>query len=657
MFDFYPRLALNNLRKNKDTYCPYMLTSIVCIATYYIMQSIAMNQGLLQISGGAVAVSIFFLGTIVIAIFCIGLLFYTNSFLIKRRKKELGLYCVLGLEKRHVAMVLFFETLFSALFCLILGLVFGILFSKALFLALLYVLNFSTPIAFSISIPSLITTVVLFCILYMLLFVYNATHVQRARPVELLRSAQTGEREPRASWLLTLLGIVCLGGGYFIAVTVGDPLNALLLFFVAVLLVIAGTFCLFTSGSIALLKLLRKNKRYYYQPRHFISVSGLMYRMKQNAAGLASICILSTMVLVTISTTVCLYMGRDNMLASFAPASINGEVTVTEGAERTPQQLSAEIDAAMKQDDILPQVVEERYIWRSEEFYALRQGNQISAAPNNSPQKPSLVSLIPLEDYNFMTGQSLFLDGSEALLFTNDAFFSGNTSQFGNETLHITQMLEEFGPYRRDTLTDVQTVYFFVVADASRMAQLASAAGASGEPILYVFLNMAEDSALQDSVMQALVDHTPPETLYNLSSRTSITEEWNSLYGSFLFLGLFLGSLFLMATVLIIYYKQISEGFDDHDRFSILQKVGMSRKEVRATINKQILLVFFLPLAMAFVHMVFAYNVICNILVIFGMTNRMLFLSCCLTTFLVFALLYLVVYRLTAHTYYRLVGA
>ncbi len=657
MFDFYPRLALNNLRKNKDTYWPYMLTSIVCIATYYIMQSIAMNQGLLQISGGAVAVSIFFLGTIVIAIFCIALLFYTNSFLIKRRKKELGLYCVLGLEKRHVAMVLFFETLFSALFCLILGLVFGVLFSKALFLALLYVLDFSTPIAFSISIPSLITTVVLFCILYMLLFVYNATHVQRARPVELLRSTQTGEREPRASWLLTLLGIVCLGGGYFIAVTVGDPLNALLLFFVAVLLVIAGTFCLFTSGSIALLKLLRKNKRYYYQPRHFISVAGLMYRMKQNAAGLASICILSTMVLVTVSTTVCLYMGRDNMLASFAPASINGEVTVTEGAERTPQQLSAEIDTAMEQDELLPQVIEERYIWRSEEFYALHQGNQISAAPNNSSQKPFLVSLIPLEDYNSMTGQSLFLDDSEAVLFTNDASFSGNTVQLGNETLHITKMLEEFGPYRRDTLTNVQTVYFFVVADASRMTQLASAAGAPEEPILYVFLNMAEDAALQDSVMQALVDHTPPETLYNLSSRTSITEEWNSLYGSFLFLGLFLGSLFLMATVLIIYYKQISEGFDDHDRFSILQKVGMSRKEVRATINKQILLVFFLPLAMAFVHMVFAYNVICNILVIFGMTNRMLFLSCCLTTFLVFALLYLVVYRLTAHTYYRLAGA
>lgn len=658
MFDFYPRLALNNLRKNKDTYGPYMLTSTVCIATYYIMQSIAMNQGLLQISGGAVAISIFFLGTVVIAVFCAALLFYTNSFLIKRRKKELGLYCVLGLEKRHVATVLFFETLFSALFCLVLGLGFGILFSKALFLALLYVLEFSTPIAFSVSVPSLITTVILFCALYVLLFAYNAAHVQRARPVELLRSTQTGEREPRASWLLTLAGILCLGGGYYVAVTVADPLNALLLFFVAVLLVIVGTFCLFTSGSIALLKLLRKSKSYYYQPRHFISVSGLMYRMKQNAAGLAAICILSTMVLVTVSTTVCLYMGRDNMLASLAPANINGQVTLAEGAQRTPAQLNSEIDAALEQADLSPQVLKERFIWRNAEFYALRDGDRFSFAPPSSSQASALVCLIPLDDYNAMTGDSVSLDASEAVLFTNDGSFTGNTAQIGGETLHITKTLDGFGPYQRDTLSDFQTVYFFVVTDVARAEQLVSAE--TGEPCslsLYMHLNTQEDAALESAVAQALVDYTPSETLYNISIRSTVRDSWNSLYGSFLFLGLFLGSLFLMATVLIIYYKQVSEGFDDHDRFSILQKVGMSRREVRATINKQILLVFFLPLAMAFLHMVFAYNVICNILVIFGMTNRILFLICCLATFLVFALLYLVVYRLTAHTYYRLVSA
>lgn len=656
MLDFYPKLALNNLRKNKDTYWPYMLTSIVCIATYYIMQSIAMNRGLLQVSGGAVAVSIFFLGTVVIAIFCVALLFYTNSFLIKRRKKELGLYCVLGLEKRHVALVLFFETLFSALFCLILGLIFGILFSKALFLALLYVLDFSTPIAFTISISSLITTLVLFLLLYAVLFLYNATHVQRARPVELLRSTQTGEREPRASWLLTLLGLICLGIGYFIAVTVKEPLNALLVFFGAVLLVIAGTFCLFTSGSIALLKLLRRNKTYYYQPRHFISVSGLMYRMKQNAAGLASICILSTMVLVTISTTVCLYIGRDSMISSLNPTSISGRVTLLD--DRTPEQLNTEIDAALEEDGIRPDVLEQRFLWRYADFYALRDKNVFTNAPDDTKQQPVLVSLIPLQDYNAMTGQQLTLDASEALLFTNDASFSGNTAQIGSETLHILQQLDVLGPYQSNQVSTVQLSYEFVVSDFTQLQQIyCSATGQNAELEMCVYLDTQDDSALQKAIASALFEHTPPETIYSINARATVTESWNSMYGSFLFLGLFLGSLFLMATVLIIYYKQISEGFDDHDRFSILQKVGMSKKEVRATINKQILLVFFLPLAMAFVHMAFAYNVICNILVIFGMTDRLLFLVCCLVTFFIFSLLYLFVYRMTAHTYYRLVEA
>lgn len=496
----------------------------------------------------------------------------------------------------------------------------------------------------------------LFLLLYAVLFLYNATHVQRARPVELLRSTQTGEREPRASWLLTLLGLICLGIGYFIAVTVKEPLNALLVFFGAVLLVIAGTFCLFTSGSIALLKLLRRNKTYYYQPRHFISVSGLMYRMKQNAAGLASICILSTMVLVTISTTVCLYIGRDSMISSLNPTSISGRVTLLD--DRTPEQLNTEIDAALEQDGIRPDVLEQRFLWRYADFYALRDKNVFTNAPDDTKQQPVLVSLIPLEDYNAMTGQQLTLDASETLLFTNDASFSGNTAQIGGETLHILQQLDVLGPYQSNQVSTVQLSYEFVVSDFTQLQQIyRSATGQNAELEMCVYLDTQDDSALQKAIASALFEHTPPETIYSINARATVTESWNSMYGSFLFLGLFLGSLFLMATVLIIYYKQISEGFDDHDRFSILQKVGMSKKEVRATINKQILLVFFLPLAMAFVHMAFAYNVICNILVIFGMTDRLLFLVCCLVTFFIFSLLYLFVYRMTAHTYYRLVEA
>ena len=293
----YPKLALTNLGKNKSTYFPYMLTSIVCIMTYYIMQSIAMNEGLMEVPGAAIAMTIFFLGTGIIAVFCIALMFYTNSFLIKRRKKELGLYCVLGMEKRHVALVLFFETLFTAIACLALGLVFGVLFSKLLFMALLYLLDFATPLAFSVSVPSLVTTVVLFACIYGATLLYNMVHIRLANPVELLHGGQKGEKEPKTSWLLTFAGLAALAGGYFIAVYFKSPLNALLLFFVAVFLVILGTFCLFTAGSIALLKALRRRRNFYYRPNNFIAVSGMMYRMKQNAAGLAAICILSTMVL------------------------------------------------------------------------------------------------------------------------------------------------------------------------------------------------------------------------------------------------------------------------------------------------------------------------------------------------------------------------
>ena len=282
----YPKLALTNLGKNKSTYFPYMLTSIVCIMTYYIMQSIAMNEGLMEVPGAAIAMTIFFLGTGIIAVFCIALMFYTNSFLIKRRKKELGLYCVLGMEKRHVALVLFFETLFTAIACLALGLVFGVLFSKLLFMALLYLLDFATPLAFSVSVPSLVTTVVLFACIYGATLLYNMVHIRLANPVELLHGGQKGEKEPKNSWLLTFVGLAALAGGYFIAVYFKSPLNALLLFFVAVFLVILGTFCLFTAGSIALLKALRRRRNFYYRPNNFIAVSGMMYRISRTPPAL-----------------------------------------------------------------------------------------------------------------------------------------------------------------------------------------------------------------------------------------------------------------------------------------------------------------------------------------------------------------------------------
>lgn len=645
----YPKLALTNLGKNKGTYFPYMLTSIVCIMTYYIMQSIAMNDGLMEVPGAAIAMTIFFLGTGIIAIFCIALMFYTNSFLIKRRKKELGLYCVLGMEKRHVALVLFFETLFTATVCLVLGLLFGVLFSKLLFMALLYLLDFATPLAFSVSVPSLVTTVVLFACIYGATLLYNMVHIRLANPVDLLHGGQKGEKEPKTSWLLTFVGLAALAGGYFIAVYFKSPLNALLLFFVAVFLVILGTFCLFTAGSIALLKVLRRRKSFYYKPGNFIAVSGMMYRMKQNAAGLAAICILSTMVLVTISTTVSLYMGRNDMTTSMYPREICGNSTAAENAQIVQ-------DAFVQSTEALGLKIKNPVASRSRSLNAILADDSYVAAPASMAGASEVVSisLVPLSDYNSSSGASFRLASGEALAYPTGNFMLSDTVSLGGQTVHIVQRLDEI-PYIGSGNYTAITGLILIVPDEEATI-LYRAMGGMQEQFDYsaafdVDAAPQQISALKNDLWTRLTG------ICGIYARTELVSEWNAMYGSFLFLGLFLGSLFLMATVLIIYYKQISEGYEDHDRFRIMQQVGMSQREVKRAINKQILMVFFLPLLMAALHMVFAFEIICNMLLVFGMANRLLFFGCTAVTFLIFAAAYVVVYRITARTYYRLVEA
>lgn len=646
----YPRLALNNLRRNGNTYLPYMLTSIVCIMTYYIIQSLALNQGLEQVPGAAIVMTLFFLGTGIIAIFCMALMFYTNSFLIKRRKKELGLYCVLGMEKRHVALVLFWETVLTALLCLMLGLLFGVLFSRLLFLILLYVLDFSTPIAFSVSIPALCSTAVLFMCIYGATLLYNLVHIRLANPVELLHGGQKGEKEPKSSKFITLAGIVALVGGYGIAITFKSPLEALLLFFVAVFLVILGTFCLFTSGSIALLKLLRRRRGFYYRPGNFIAVSGMMYRMKQNAAGLASICILSTMVLVTVCSTVSLYIGRNDMLESRYPRDI---LTVSSGEDTAPavQEAFAQSTSEM---GLTPQ---NSVACRSYSINAVCENGAYHAAPQIAvSDMPVAIALVPLSDYNAASGTSAALSPGEALAYPTQGFPLSDQLTLGQIPVRIAQTPAEklflVGLNGYDSVTSV----ILVVRD-DEIEALYHSLGGTQEQMSYnagfdVDASPQQISALAENLRSRLNGIVP-----GVYARTNRYAEWNALYGSFLFLGIFLGSLFVMATVLIIYYKQISEGYEDHDRFRIMQQVGMNHREVKRTIRKQIRMVFFLPLCTAALHMAFAFEIICNILLVFGMTNRLLFLGCTCATFLIFAVAYAAVYRITARTYYRLVEA
>ena len=634
-----------------------MLTSIVCIMTSYSVSFIASNDGLTKVPGGYITLTLFFLGVLVVDIFSILVMFYTNGFLIKRRKKELGLYCVLGMEKRHVALVLLCEIFFTAILCIALGLLFGILFSRLMFLALLYLLDFTTPFSFTISFACVAQTVVLFLCIYGATLLYNLRSVRTANPVELLHGSKTGEKEPKASWLLTLIGIAALGGGYFIALYFKNPIQALMLFFVAVLLVILGTYCLFTSGSIAFLKLMRRNRRFYYQPNNFIAVSGMIYRMKQNASGLAAICILSTMVLVTVSSTVCLYAGRTDMVNSMFPREIS--VTLWEGGSDEEQdvEMIRRLETALDQGLAdMGLTAENRTSCRSQSVSLWDvDGVYSKNAPIDAGFTGNFVfSFVPLSDYNRIDGvEPAVLAADEALLYPVGGFTVPEAINFGGQAVRIAGTLQKQVFCGIGTYDGAQGGVLVVPDEQFQPLFLAVGGDPDKKPGYDTGFDVPNASKQEClALAQRISELFPDRTIH---CRTDVANEWDATFGSFLFLGIFLGSLFMMATVLIIYYKQISEGYEDHDRFVVMQQVGMSQREVKRAINKQILLVFFLPLGTAAVHMMFAFPIIRNILLVFSLNNVGLFLACTAGTFLVFALVYVIVYRITARVYYRLV--
>lgn len=665
---FYPKLAASNLRKNARTYLPYILSSIFTIVTFYSMFSLAQNPGLGELPGGASVQILFRLGVIVIGIFAAALLFYTNSFLIKRRKKELGLYSILGMEKKHIAKVLFFEVIFTAVISLTIGVLGGMLIEKLLFLSLLALLKIETPIAFTISPDVIVITIVLFIIIFFLTLLSNLWQIKLANPITLLRGGEHGEREPKTKWVLAIIGFIALGLGYGIAIRVESPMDALALFFVAVLAVIIGTYCLFTAGSIAVLKLLKRNKAFYYRPNNFISVSGMIYRMKQNAVGLANICILSTMVLVTVSTTVSLYIGQEDMLETNYPRnfivylsdSTNDKgtgYTVEEGQEK----LNRVVSQIQSKYDI---TIDDRLEYRSLTIRAGRRGTEFFTGDDNAYGNDTYteVTFIPLSDYNKMKGTSLTLADNEVMIFKNSGTYGETALQVGSLSYHITKELESL-PFIEKTDYPYYDQYYLIVKDEAALANMVQAfypgkdiSGMTNELSSYVGFNIEGEDQTVINASKEMYEAVRSQLPYSsCSSLAAIREDWYGTYGGFLFLGVFLGTLFMMAAILIIYYKQISEGYDDHDRFEIMQKVGLSKKEVKKTIHKQVLMVFFLPLIVAIVHVAVAFNVIKRILLIFGLTNLWLFAGCTAVSILFFAVVYFIVYNLTAKVYYKIV--
>lgn len=658
-------MAAGNLVRNRRFEFPYLLTGLITVAMFYNMTFLTFHEELKNMPGGATIPTIMNLGTMVVGLFAVIFLLYTNTFLMKRRHKEIGLYNILGMSKRHIAVVMLWETVYTCLITVVGGLLLGILLSKLMLLLLYKILFFSVSFGFMVSWKSVGITAVLFVAIYLVALLLNLLHVHLSKPVELLKGGSVGEKEPKTKVLLAILGVVTLGAGYYIAITTESPLEALMLFFLAVILVIIGTYCLFTAGSIAFLKAMKKRKNYYYQAKHFIGISGMLYRMKQNAVGLANICILSTMVLVMISTCVCLYIGTGDALNSMYPHDIIYSQSWQDSGNRSKEEVRVQIQEALDKAGMEPTHVQE--VDQLTSVNSMLEGSTLGLVDpeaNLSDLSNTVTTLITTaESYRQMTGTALDLAPGEVALNASEDHEDWQTVTF----LDLTFSVKEWLPEPPDLFVEgYSDQYLFLVVageddlEAIYQQQLQAKDGEIGlVSKIYWGYSMDFDGATKDQITR-LYDLLLGNVLTDagdgsFSCRDVQESEFYALYGGLLFLGLFLGLLFLMATVLIIYYKQISEGYEDKERFAILEKVGMSQQQVRTAIRSQVRMVFFLPLLGAIIHLAASFKMISKLMAALGLQNIPLFALCCAGTVAAFAVGYFIIYHLTARTYYKIV--
>ena len=665
----FSRLAKQNIRNNKTTYIPYMITCIFCIAMIYMMEFLrdcpTLDQAVRQADEVRMIV---FTGEIVVEIFCIIFLIYSNSFLMKRRQKEIGLYNILGLERNHIGIVMFLETIITSIGSLAGGIATGIIGSKLALLLLLKLLHIPSVLGFYISVKGIFTCLFMFGIVFLMILFLNLAKIHLSRPVELLRGNNTGEKEPVAKWLMALIGFICLGAGYYLAVTTESPIKAITIFLLAVILVMAGTYLLFTAGSIVILKFLRRRKSFYYRTGNFISISGMLYRMKQNAIGLASICILSTGVLLMISMTVSIYFGMNDIMLNRYPYDV--DMSVTSISEDECQTAIEAFEKAIADNKVpVEKSVEEIYL----DIVCSKNGDQILIKPANTIRNSDSVlvlSLLNQAEYERLTGISANLNDGEIFAWYPSTVQKDSVTV--DETEFTVKKWLDKNPLTcgEDAVSDnavlVVTDEDFKKFDEMRteMYKGVSSAPAGEDLTLHLGLDITGSETdkidFGTPVMEVVKDLKKNGGLSENSWITSgiRQQEYESYYadnGSLLFIGIFLGSLFLMGTAMIIYYKQISEGYEDQKRFEIMQKVGLSRREVRSSVRRQILMVFFLPLLMAMLHITMAFPMIRRMLLLFGMTNTKLFIGCTAGTVLIFAVVYGLIYLMTARSYYHIV--
>ncbi len=667
----YPRLAVNGIKKNRRTYLPYILTCSGMIMMYYITSFLTVSSFVKEMKGGDIMQQLLFMGCGVMVVFSAVFLFYTNSFIIRRRKTEFGLYNILGMDKRNISRILLWETLMIYVISIVVGISCGILFSKLAELALTKMLGGAASYTFNAEPKSIIHALVYYAVIFLLILINSLRQIHLANPIELMKSENSGEKPPKANYVLAVMGALILGAAYFMAVYIKEPLSAIFAFFVAVLMVIAATYLLFISGSVAVCRVLQKNKNYYYKTNHFISVSQMAYRMKRNGAGLASICILSTMVLVTLSSTICLYIGEEDVLRDRYPRNFIIDTYSVE-EEMTSLTRKAAEDALEKFGETPKNVLHYSYLNITGGFSGDRvilDSNRIAELESSFNPDIRQIFFISLADYNRLTGKNETLTEGEVIIYTaKDQYNYSSITLDEYGTFAIKERAEDFAENGTDAMIGIPSVYLFVKDEAVIKELYELQLGIYGQyhsmmHDYYGFdLDCDEDKQIEinaeifENIKKLKAENPDIWSGVSLDCAANDKADFYAMYGGLFFLGILLGSVFIAAAVLIMYYKQISEGFEDKAKFEILRKVGMTKDEIRRSINSQVLTVFFAPLAAAGIHMAFAFGIISRLLTLFGLTDAGLFAVVTLCCFMLFGILYTAVYIITSGSYYKIVS-
>ena len=649
-----PGMAVNNIRKNGSTYFPYIGVSIFALFTYFVFDLIQRNDVMMTVPKGAYAAALVMIGFVLLGLIMVPFLYYTNSFLIKRRKKELGLYSILGLEKKHIGVMMFWESLIIYGVVTVSAIILGLLFSRLVFLLLLNLAKMQVDVEFTISPVAIIDTLIFYAFITGLNLFVNLVQVGKANPVELMSDARRGEKEPRFVALWSIAGVLALGIGYRMAVLSRLDNMIFTNFFLAVFLVIIGTYFLFTSGSISFLRILKGRKKFYYRPENFITISGMLYRMKKSAASLSNICVFSTMVMITVACTVSVYLGMDSIVSY----RISRDVEVYYSYSENPdlEQIRQQAALLAEKNNVL---LKDELVFSYAEVKTCQEGNRMrDRRQDDNYMNWTIVKLMTVDAYNEMEGASVSLEEGQALIFSTGADFLADRILMGDEEFVIKEELQSNSFCEKKVNDTFNKEYLLVVRDMDAVTRAGASFGVDGirDTTCRYGFNPSGEKENIDSFSQELNQYVSEVTGFmGFSDHREHMSEQESMYGGLLFIGIFFGSIFLICLLIIMYYKQITEGFEDQKNFEIMQKVGMSDGEIRRTIRKQVSMVFALPLVGALLHTVMGMKMVCMLLgaINFFETNLLIIVSAAVC--LVFACVYVLCYSRTSRTYYRIV--